>query len=142
MLGPTFLIECDISLLIYVASGLGPLGGRQQKSYKSTKSFPITLIFRTFIPFRPSDVPGGPPRANFLQPHLRLHHRVAERAHQKDQEPAPIDQGGRHHQQDIRQVSDENDSAVQAISQRVILGKQMVTILRVTYLNCNCLPLT
>ena len=136
MLGPTFLIECDISLLIYVASGLGPLGGRQQKSYKSTKSFPITLIFRTFIPFRPSDVPGGPPRANFLQPHLRLHHRVAERAHQKDQEPAPVDEGGRHHKQDIRQVSDENDSAVRAMSQRVILGKQMVTILRVN------LPLT
>ena len=137
MLGPTFLIECDISLLIYVASGLGPLGGGRRR-----KSFPITLIFRTFIPFRPSDVPGGPPRANFLQPHLRLHHRVAERAHQKDQEPAPIDEGGRHHQQDIRQVSDENDSAVRAMSQRVILGKQMVTILRVTYLNCNYLPLT
>ena len=101
MLGPTFLIECDTSLLIYVASGLGPLGGRRRKS------FPITLIFRTFIPFRPSDVPGGPPRANFLQPHLRLHHRVAERAHQKDQEPAPIDEGGRHHQQDIRQVSND-----------------------------------
>ena len=56
MLGPTFLIECDISLLIYVASGLGPLGGRQQKSYKSTKSFPITLIFRTFIHPLPSFV--------------------------------------------------------------------------------------
>ena len=31
MLGPTFLIECDISLLIYVASGLGPLGGDGEK---------------------------------------------------------------------------------------------------------------
>ena len=57
--------------------------------------------------FRPSDVPGGPPRANFLQPHLRLHHRVAERAHQEDQELAEIDEGGRDHEQDIRQVSND-----------------------------------